>query len=635
MFAIDVTERRAFGQALMDAIGGEQRRIAEELHDGLGRGSVRLDSQCALWSSPMTTRYAFKLDGFERDWNEVGADRRAATYTGLAPGKYELRVRAAADNGRGEEVTIAVPVEVQPAWYQTLTFHMAIVVLGLASLIAAERARTAFLRHRQRMLEETVEERTASLHKAQNDIQSLLDNAEQGFLAVGADLMVRPRYSAACEMLLGGNPEGEPLLDLLYPGDPGLAGTQRAIFGSVFKDGNDFTRGLKLELLAHEIALGPRILQVAYKWLAQSGVVMLVLSDITETRALSAAVERERTRMEMIVLALKESREFLDLAGDFRSFLREEMPGLVERRAEPAVKAELSRKLHTFKGLLAQFNFFHSPAALHEAEQTLADRVALDGAALAGRLRRALNLDLVSISDVLGPDFLAGGGRISLTAEQIAEMKTLAAEALVLRPDSQSLARLVQTLEDLGALDVKAALTLHSRGALTLAERLGKVVLPVTISGDAVKLPDEPYAGFFRSLVHVFRNAVDHGIETPEERLDSDKAEEGRITCHIEAGEGTLSITITDDGRGIDREALEGKWARNGGDPAVAEAMALEDLVFADGISSRDDATDISGRGVGMAAVKAELVRLGGSVSLATEPGQGTELVFRLPYAKS
>ena len=252
---------------------------------------------------------------------------------------------------------------------------------------------------------------------------------------------------------------------------------------------------------------------------------------------------------------------------------------------------------------------------------------------MASRLRRALNLDLVSISDVLGADFLAGGGRISLTAEQIAEMKTLAAEALVLRPDAESLARLVHTLEDLGALDVKAALTLHSRGALSLAERLGKAVQPVTIAGDAVKLPEERYAAFFRSLVHVFRNAVDHGIETPEERLDADKPEEGRITCHVEAGERMLTIIIADDGSGIDREALEAKWARNGGD--AAEAMALEDLVFADGISSRDDASDVSGRGVGMAAVKAELVRLGGSVSLTSEAGQGTQLVFRLPYSKS
>jgi ligand-binding sensor domain-containing protein/signal transduction histidine kinase len=586
-------------------------------------------------SAPATTRYAFKLDGFDRDWNDTTADRRSATYTGLDPGSYVLEVRAAADNGRGEEVKIAVPVEVQPAWYQTLIFHMTIVVLGLAGLIAAERARTALLRRRQRMLEAQIEERTASLHKAQNDIQALLDNAEQGFMAVGPDLVVRPLFSAACETLLGGNPQGKSLLDLLYPNDVAHAATQRSIFASVFKDANDFTRGLKLELLAREFVLGERVVQVAYKWLEQSGAVMLVLSDITETRALSAAVERERTRMEMIVLALKESREFLDLAADFRAFLREELVGLIERRADPAVDIDLRRKLHTFKGLLGQFHFFHSPGALHEAEQLLADQPDADGTAVAGKLRRALNLDLVSISDVLGADFLAGGGRISLTAEQITEMKILAAEALVLRPDSLSLARLVRTLEDLSALDVKAALALHSRGALSLADRLGKVLQPVTISGDAVKLPEDRYAPFFRSLVHVFRNAVDHGIETPDERAELDKPEEGSITAQIKAREAVLTLTIADDGRGIDREALANKWLRSGGDPAQAASMTLDDLVFADGLSSRDDATDLSGRGVGMAAVKDELVKLGGSVKLFSEVGRGTTLVFDLPYSKS
>lgn len=601
-----------------------------------GQHGFRAEFSLLDLSAPATTHYAFKLEGFDRDWVETTAERRSATYTGLPPGDYVLEVRAAADNGRGEEVAISVPIEVKAAWYETLTFHLSIVVFALAALIAAERARTAFLRRRQRLLEQQVEERTASLNKAQSDIQSLLDNAEQGFLTVGPDLVVQPLCSAACQTLLGGDPQGRPLLDLLYPGDPAIRAAQRAIFASAFKDGSDdFIRGLKLELLAREIALGERVLHVAYKWLEPSGAVMLVLSDITETKALTAAIERERTRMEMIVLALKERREFLDLASDFRSFLREELSGLVHRRGEPAAAAELGRKLHTFKGLLAQFNFFHSPAALHEAERLLAVEQAVDGAALASRLRRALNLDLVSISDVLGPDFLAGGGRISLTAEQVAEMKRLAAEALVVRPDSLSLLRLVHTLEEIGALDVKATLALHSRGARALAKRLGRAVLPVIISGDSVKLPEERYAAFFRSLVHVFRNAVDHGIEAPDERLQAGKPEEGRITCRIETGDAMLTITIADDGRGIDREALARKWASNGGDSAEAEAMALDELVFADGLSSRDDASEISGRGFGMAAVKAELTRLGGSATVTTEAGQGTTLIFRLPYSKS
>jgi two-component system chemotaxis sensor kinase CheA len=103
----------------------------------------------------------------------------------------------------------------------------------------------------------------------------------------------------------------------------------------------------------------------------------------------------------------------------------------------------------------------------------------------------------------------------------------------------------------------------------------------------------------------------------------------------VEAGSEAVVITIADDGRGIDRRALQAKWERNGGNPREASAMTLEDLVFADGLSSRDAASDISGRGVGMAAVKAELVRVGGSVGLTSRPGLGTELIFRLPYAKS
>jgi two-component system chemotaxis sensor kinase CheA len=513
------------------------------------------------------------------------------------------------------------------AWYQATWFYLLIALLALSGLLAAERARTAFLRHRQRVLEAVVEERTASLHKTQGELQILLDNAEQGFLAIGPDLLVHGQFSAACRAILGVDPREKPLPDLLYPDDARLAASQRSVLGSVFKGGDDFTRGLKLELMAKEARIGERIVQMVHKWLPERQLVMLMLSDVTETRALTAAVERERIRIEMIVLAITESREFIELTEEYRRFIADELPAML---TDPAVRTDMMRRLHTYKGLLAQFNFFHSPAALHQAEQ----EVIAGGAADPTALLRALDKDLTSVTDSLGSDFLAGGGAIALRPEQLAEMKALAAEALAASPGAPTLRRLAGILDDFAALDVKAALTLHSRGAQALAERLDKALAPVKVTGEAVRLPEERFSAFFRSLVHVFRNAVDHGIETPEERADADKPEEGEILCRVERDGGDVVVVIADDGQGIDRARLEEKWVKAGHDPEQAAKLPLEDLVFADGISSRDESSDLSGRGVGMAAVMAELVKVGGSVSLATELGQGTSLTFRLPVVK-
>lgn len=578
-------------------------------------------------SAPGSTRYAYRLEGMDEEWLDSMADRRTAAYTRLPPGDYSLLVRSMADGGRGATSTISVPVKVIAAWYQATWFHLLLGLFGITALLAAERARTAFLRHRHRLLEALVEERTASLHKTQGELQILLDNAEQGFLAIGPDLLVRGQFSAACRSILGADPQSGPLPDLLHPGDERLAASQRSILNSVFKGGDDFTRGLKLELMEKEARIGERIVQVMHKWLPQRQLVMVMLSDVTETRKLTAAVERERVRIEMIVLAITESREFVELSDEYRRFLQDELPALL---AAPETRTDLLRRLHTYKGLLAQFNFFHSPEALHQTEQA----VIAAGRADSGALAAALEMDLASVTDSLGPDFLAGGGAIALRPEQLDEMKRLAAEALSAAPTSASLRRLAGILDDFAALDVKAALALHSRGAQALAERLEKALAPVKITGDAVRLPEERYSAFFRSLVHVFRNAVDHGIETPDERVDADKPEEGEIICRVERDGEDLLVIIADDGRGIDRERLEEKWVEAGHDPDEAARLPLEELVFADGISSREESTGISGRGVGMAAVKAELIEIGGSVTLATETGQGTRVTFRLPVVR-
>jgi two-component system chemotaxis sensor kinase CheA len=97
----------------------------------------------------------------------------------------------------------------------------------------------------------------------------------------------------------------------------------------------------------------------------------------------------------------------------------------------------------------------------------------------------------------------------------------------------------------------------------------------------------------------------------------------------VRDGGDFIEVAISDDGRGIDREALEAKLATSG---VVLEAsQTLEDLVFREGLSSREEASDVSGRGVGLAAVKHELDRLGGTATVTSEVGAGACFRFRLP----
>ncbi|MCC8181283.1 MAG: chemotaxis protein CheA, partial [Planctomycetes bacterium] len=135
-------------------------------------------------------------------------------------------------------------------------------------------------------------------------------------------------------------------------------------------------------------------------------------------------------------------------------------------------------------------------------------------------------------------------------------------------------------------------------------------------------------------LVHIIRNAIDHGIEPPEERLALGKPETGRLTIegHHEGGE--VWIVITDDGRGLNRDAIIKKaMSRNmiTGDPDELSDNQIYHFIFEPGFSTAARVTDISGRGFGMDVVKKNIEKLSGKIDIRTRPGEGTAVVMRIP----
>ncbi|HEV2675989.1 MAG TPA: two-component regulator propeller domain-containing protein [Aliidongia sp.] len=118
------------------------------------------------FTAPERNRYAYRLDGYDRDWVETDATRRLAAYTNLPPGDYTLRLRGSNRDGAWTERNLDIPIQVLPAWYQTPWFRIAATLAGLAMIAALVRSRTAYLRARQAELERQVADRTADLRAA-------------------------------------------------------------------------------------------------------------------------------------------------------------------------------------------------------------------------------------------------------------------------------------------------------------------------------------------------------------------------------------------------------------------------------------------------------------------------------------
>ncbi|UAK26041.1 chemotaxis protein CheA [Sphingomonas nostoxanthinifaciens] len=134
-------------------------------------------------------------------------------------------------------------------------------------------------------------------------------------------------------------------------------------------------------------------------------------------------------------------------------------------------------------------------------------------------------------------------------------------------------------------------------------------------------------------LTHLIRNAVDHGIETPAEREAVGKPAEGVVCLSAEHRSGRIVISITDDGRGINRERVRSKAIERGIIPAdaVLTTEEIDNLIFAPGFSTAEQVSNISGRGVGMDVVRKNVQALGGRIGIVSTPGQGSTFSLSLP----
>ena len=173
-----------------------------------------------------------------------------------------------------------------------------------------------------------------------------------------------------------------------------------------------------------------------------------------------------------------------------------------------------------------------------------------------------------------------------------------------------------------------------SRQARELAGQLGKAA-ELVVEGGEVAVDKDVAGGLLEPLVHLLRNALDHGIEPQEERLARGKPARAtlRLSAHTEGAEAV--IELSDDGRGLDVSRIRALGAERGllaaDEAAALSEEAAHELVFASGFSTAGQGTDVSGRGVGLDAVRAAISRLGGRVSLSSRPGLGSTARLSVP----
>lgn len=500
--------------------------------------------------------------------------------------------------------------------------------------------RTAELEHTN----EELRQAQNYLMKTGSDLKRLLDNTGQGFLYFNEDLLCGNEYSAECLRLFAAQDiTGCSMLELLFPADEAQRSFVTRIMDNIFTKGPDM-REVYLSLLPAEITLHNRVIQLEYKPISRTAgaagdiAIMMILTDITEKRALEQKMEDEKNILRMVVTIVGNYRDFKELINDYRDFCCN-LEGIAARQSPAQLLGELYVSIHTFKGNFSQLYMTGIVARLHDLESAIVGWKQVEELTpqqvrellVNQEIETWLNQDLEVLKGILGESFIDRSETIEIEIEKLHEIEQHV--ETVFPPDESR--QLLLKLRRLRYQPFRELLRSYPDYVDQLAQRLGKSINPVIIEqGDFLVDPDN-YHDFAKALVHVFRNSVDHGIETPDQRLDQGKEEFGTIICSAVLEDGYGVLTIADDGRGLDIEKLKERAVADGiCSPEKADSLEPAEacqLIFAEGVSTAHEVTDLSGRGVGLNAVSIAVRDLHGRIEIQSHPGEGTAFRFILP----
>jgi HPt (histidine-containing phosphotransfer) domain-containing protein/HAMP domain-containing protein len=444
------------------------------------------------------------------------------------------------------------------------------------------------------------------------DMRLVLDNVDQGFITLDIAGTMSDEHSLIVDEWFGPADPSMPFWDYLARVDAAKAAWFRAGWASLRED--VLPLALSLDQLPRVVHKDDQTFELGYRPIVENerlDKTIVMITDVTTRIERERAEQAQREMMSIFHYVLSD-RLALDEFFDEASTLVDAIEAF-----DGSDTTLLARQVHTLKGNCAVFGLESMAAYCHQLE----DRMEQSAEPVGFKEKEALRNIWKKIADMRA-QLARDGNNVELD---------LAEHDAILQQLEQGVdgALLVATFRSLRFEHAAKRLALLGEQIQHLANRMGKAHVDVVCEPTKLRLPPRKWGAFWSAFAHVIRNAVDHGIETTEERVLAGKPERATVILRIVHDEPNVTVTVHDDGRGIDwRKIAERAKAR--GLPH-ATAGDVQEALFADGISSRAEVTDTSGRGVGLAAVRAAVRQVGGHIEIESEPDRGTTLRIVLP----
>jgi len=470
-------------------------------------------------------------------------------------------------------------------------------------------------------------------------IQEIMDNIGQGSFSIDKAGEIGENYTKIAAEYLGVESlAGVPFADLAFRKDRKVLRNYYRALHMLFS-GNQFDNVMVMDLLPKEITINKHIIKLNYTFLQEGGHVVSVfvrMEDLTLERELAKKEQEEKNILDKMQQNIG---GFMDMLNDAQnSFkLMDEFAELYwDKQEQPPAEyvRDVLRTLHGSKGLSGQFELQKLKKVIHTLEDWF---LKIDNDGISEHydefmdhfqlLEQELQFAM-SFKENLGEGIIKVLDGVSFTKEEFAELaqasknKDLkAVTALILSRNNVSANRIINNWK---------------KDTDRLAEQLGKIVDFQIDIQEGLTVLKEMAKTLNVSLGHLYRNCVDHGVESPEKRKAAGKDETGRIFVKIYKENDVLKLIIGDDGAGLDEEKIVqiARKKPNLDQTLIDDYIAKAEhwrILFLAGFSSAENVTDVSGRGVGMDAVMNTLNQMNGSIVMETSLGKGSVFKIDIP----
>lgn len=614
-------------------------------------------------------KYAYRLQGFDKSWVDAGSQRQAK-YTNLDAGTYVFEVKGSNNDGvwSTESKTLTL-VQLPPPWktWWAYTLYACTLVGLVAWFLYNQRQKRKAVEEQNRLLELKVNERTAQLREKNKDIQAMLENMNQGLFTIQADGSIHPEYSHFLEDIyettqVSGQNGVKFLFEHATAGSDVLDQIKEAIFSMVGEDELNYSLNSHILINEYEAVINDKTKCLALDWnpILADGIVtklMVSVKDVTELKQMEIEARSKQRELDIVSQLLKVvAKKYKAFAASAKFFIQENREYIENNpHRSDTVIALLFRNMHTIKGNCRTFGFKYFSDVVHDVESVYS-RLKQDPAT--DWDKDLLFSDLIRVENILQEYedvFYNVLGRGEANRDENGFWADTKAIDIIQRCIDATKSEFAKydSLKDQHTLDPIQSL-LNTAMSTTMNELLGDIVgsLPsiavqlgkeppkVYIQDEGVRIKSSAGPLITNIFAHLLRNCMDHGIEAPVIRQQAGKTSFGSIVVHALIKEGRFRVSVQDDGQGVNIDRLYkkgievGQWAAN----ATPSYQDIANLIFASGVSTKEQVTDISGRGVGMDAVKQFLIAQGGDITLefvgpnaeGTAIGQGIMVPFVL-----